>query len=63
MIIALTVIDLPNSPQATEMPPIQFAYADILRENSAYISGVIIIGIVYSIYSVSTCGLCDLRPG
>jgi hypothetical protein len=43
------------------MPPPQFAYTDILHENSAYIGGVIIIGVVYFIYSVSIRDLRDIR--
>jgi hypothetical protein len=41
------------------MPPL--AYTDVLRENSAYIGGVIIIGVVYFIYSVSMRDSRDLR--
>jgi hypothetical protein len=36
------------------MPALQFTYTDVLRENRAYIGGVVIIGIVYLIYSVSS---------
>jgi hypothetical protein len=43
------------------MPALQFTYTDILRENSAYIGGIVIIGIVYLIYSVSSCDSWDLR--
>jgi hypothetical protein len=39
----------------------QFTYTDVLRENSAYIGGVVIIGMAYFIYSVSTRGSGDLR--
>lgn len=39
--------------QDNKMPPVQFTYTDVLRENSVYIGGVFIIGIAYFIYSVS----------
>jgi hypothetical protein len=30
----------------------QSFYADVLRENSVYIAGVILVGLVYVLYSV-----------
>jgi hypothetical protein len=59
--LVLTIVHLPNSRTITKMPALQFAYTDILRENSAYIGGIVIIGIVYLIYSVSSCDSWDLR--
>jgi hypothetical protein len=41
--------------ETIKMPPLQFTYADVLRENSAYIGGIVIIGVLYFIYSVSRC--------
>lgn len=34
------------------MAPIQSVYTDILRENSLYIGGVLIAGIVFVLYKV-----------
>jgi hypothetical protein len=43
------------------MSALQFTYADVLRDNSAYIGGVVIIGVLYFIYSVSIYYWCHLQ--
>ena len=57
----LTTIHPPQSCETIKMTAPQFTYTDVLRENSAYIGGVVIIGMAYFIYSVSTRDSGNLR--
>jgi hypothetical protein len=41
----------------------QSFYSDILRENSAYIAGIVAVGLVYLLYSVCFRGLKLDRTG